>query len=401
MNTRAHDPIKLPYPVFDADNHYYEALDAFTRHLDPRFHRGLWEWIEVKGRRYPLVGGKIDRSVSNPTFDPIAKPGAMLDYYKGNPDGRPVEEFMRDRERIPAYYRNPEARLAKMDEQGVDQNWLFPTLGGLYEEPIKKDPRNVTRLYRAFNEWLHDDWGFNFKNRIFAAPYVSLADPDDAVRTLEWALQRNARLVVMRPCAPTTRDGQLSPGHPTFDPFWARVNEAGITVATHAANTGYTFQGYLPDDGYTAMMDASLETAWRFLHFERPIYDFCCALILDRLFERFPNVRVVSVENGASFLDSLFYKLQFMPGRMPGYFKQSPLETFREHVWISPFSEDNIARAVELMGADRVLFGSDWPHVEGLHEPLDFLEEIKNIDETSRRKIMGENARGLNTPRLA
>ncbi|MBW2403639.1 MAG: amidohydrolase, partial [Deltaproteobacteria bacterium] len=66
---------EIDYDVFDADNHYYEALDAFTRHLDPKLGPRTVQWAEIEGRRYHVVGGQVSRAVTNPTFDPIAKPG--------------------------------------------------------------------------------------------------------------------------------------------------------------------------------------------------------------------------------------------------------------------------------------------------------------------------------------
>jgi hypothetical protein len=127
----------LGHPVFDSDNHYYEALDAFTRHLDPRQGPRTVQWAEIDGRKYHVVGGRVSRAVVNPTFDPIAKAGAMHDYFRGNPEGRNPLEFLREREPIRPEYRDRDARLAVMDEQGIDQIWLFPTLGVLYEELLK------------------------------------------------------------------------------------------------------------------------------------------------------------------------------------------------------------------------------------------------------------------------
>ena len=75
-----------------------------------------------------------------------------------------------------------------MDAQGLSKMWLFPTLGILYEEVLKHDPGAVVLLFRSFNRWLSEDWGFNYRDRIFAAPYMTLVDVDAAVRELEWAL---------------------------------------------------------------------------------------------------------------------------------------------------------------------------------------------------------------------
>ena len=89
------DTTTLGHPVFDADNHYYEAEDAFTRHLDPALGPRVVQWCEIGGRRYHVIGGRVSRAVTNPTFDPIAMPGAMYDYFRGNPDNRNPMEFLR------------------------------------------------------------------------------------------------------------------------------------------------------------------------------------------------------------------------------------------------------------------------------------------------------------------
>jgi predicted TIM-barrel fold metal-dependent hydrolase len=290
-------------------------------------------------------------------------------------------------------------RLGVMDEQGVDRVWMFPTLGMIYEEPLKHDPEAVGLLFRAFNRWLCEDWGFNFRDRIYAAPYITLVDPAGAAAELEWALGQGARLVCMRPAAPTTERGQLPPGHQTFDAFWARADEAGITVAVHAGDSGQSFNGYAPE-GWSAVIDNALSrpTIKQFT-LERAIHDFLASLLCDGLFDRFPNLRLASVENGSEFLPELFRKLRTLARRYPGHFTEDPVETFQRHVWINPFFEDDITEVVELMGHDRVIFGSDWPHQEGLPTPLDYTAELTPFSNDVRQRIMRDNAAELTTVR--
>jgi predicted TIM-barrel fold metal-dependent hydrolase len=388
----------LDFLAFDADNHYYEALDAFTRHLDPKVGPRTVQWAEINGRKYHVVGGHVSHAVVNPTFNPIAKAGAMHDYFRGNPDSRQPWEFLTEREPIPAEYRDRDARITRMDEFGLESIWLFPTLGMLYEELLKHDPEAVTITFEAFNRWLEEDWGFAYQDRIFAAPYLSLCDIDWAVRELEWALSRGARHIVMRPAAPHTAGGQRAASDPMFDPFWARVNEAGITVVVHAGDSGYSSNGYA-NDGFAASFSGG---TWRpnvkSFHIERAAFDFLITVAFDKLFDRFPHVRIASVENGSEFLGELFKKLQSTDRKMPGYFGFDPGESFREHVWINPFWEDDVHEVVDLMGADRVIFGSDWPHIEGMPRPLDYVSELKAFDDDQRRLILRDNARVLNTP---
>ncbi|HEY1828948.1 MAG TPA: amidohydrolase family protein [Acidimicrobiales bacterium] len=386
----------LDAPVFDADNHYYEALDAFTRHLDPALGDRVIQWVDVGRRRYHVIGGHINHAVSNPTFDPVSPAGSLMDYFRGNPNGRPMHELMGTPEPIRPEYRDHDERLRAMDAQGLAQVWLFPTLGMLYEEALKHDPGAVVLLFRAFNRWLAEDWGFAYQDRIFAAPYITLADVDEAVAELEWALDRDARTIVMRTAAPTTALGPFSPAHERFDPFWARVNEAGITVVVHAGDSGQSSNGYAAD-GFSASFGQSRVTpSIKMWAIERSAHDFLATLILERLFDRFPNVRVASVENGSDFLGPLFHKLRSAARKMPGYFREDPVDTFRRHVWINPFWEDDVDEIVDLVGAERVIFGSDWPHIEGLPEPTEWVTELQKLDDNAVRLIMGGNAAELN-----
>ena len=134
---------------------------------------------------------------------------------------------------------------------------------------------------------------------------------------------------------------------------------------------------------------------------ERAAYDFLITLAFDQLFDRFPGVRIASVENGSDFLPDLFKKLRSTDRKMPGYFTEDPVESFRRNVWINPFWEDDVEEVVELMGADRVIFGSDWPHIEGMPRPLDYATELKSFDDATQQKILRDNARALNTRRPA
>jgi predicted TIM-barrel fold metal-dependent hydrolase len=389
---------ELGFIPFDCDNHYYEALDAFTRHLDPKLGPRCVQWSEIDGRRYHVVGGRISRVVTNPTFDPIAPPGAMHDYFRGNPDGKNPLEFLAVREPIRPAYRDRDARIKTLDEHGLSAVWLFPTLGMLFEELLKHDPGAVALTFTAFNRWLIEDWGFAFQDRIFAAPYISLADPEWACSEVEWAIGEGARTIVMRAAAPTTVTGQRSPFDVTYDPFWARVNEAGITVVIHAGDSGYSSNGYA-NDSFSAQFSGGWKPSIKSFAIERAAADFVITSVFEKLFDRFPNIRMASVENGSSYLRDAIDKLGSTHHKMPGYFTTHPVETLRQNWWINPFWEDDPHELVELMGADRVIFGSDWPHIEGMPQPLDYVSELKAFDDADRRRILLDNVTELNTPR--
>tara|TARA_B100000959_G_scaffold9156_1_gene9272 strand:+ start:2211 stop:3434 length:1224 start_codon:yes stop_codon:yes gene_type:complete len=389
---------ELTFEPFDCDNHYYESEDAFTRHVPEEMRARVVQWAEVNGRKYHVVGGKLSKAVTNPTWDPIAKPGALHKYFRGNPEGKNPMEYLKDREPLPAAYVDRDARLKVIESQNLESIWLFPTLGVLYEELLKDDTPAVVALMRGFNRWIEENWGFDYKGKIFASPYISLVDLDQAVSELEWCLEKGARTIVMRPAPIWTEGGQLSPGDPVFDPFWSRVNEAGITTVIHAGDSGYSSQGYA-EDSFGSNMTGRYRPSIKAFSIERAAHDWLITMSMERMYTRFPNLRIASVENGADYLDMLFRKLKQQAMKSPSWFDEDPVELFRQHVWMNPFWEDNVYEVIELMGPDHVIFGSDWPHIEGMPTPLDYLEEVEDLNDDDLQLVMRDNTRYLNTPR--
>jgi hypothetical protein len=110
---------RLGYGISDADQHIYEAEDAVTRYLDPAF-RHAFRWIEFDGRKTLLLNDRLYRLLPNPTFDPVGRPGAMEKYFRGNnPEGKSLKELLGPVQRLDPAFREKEARLRKLDEQGV------------------------------------------------------------------------------------------------------------------------------------------------------------------------------------------------------------------------------------------------------------------------------------------
>ena len=388
----------LTFTFFDCDNHYYEALDAFTRHLDPAYAKRTMQWATIDGRTRLLVGGKINRFIPNPTFDPVAKPGALDEYFRGrNPKSASTIELFGELEPIRPEYRNRDARLAKMDEQGMAAAIFLPTLGVGMEQALIHDVPALMAAFRAFNRWLDEDWGFAYKERIFAAPYITLVDVDNAVRELDWALERDARFVVMVGGPVLHRGRWLSPASSDFDPFWSRAAEAGITVLYHGGESSYS--RHLVDWGENESSEAFRASPFRSLSSANPLQDTIASMLALRLFDRFPRLRVASIETGSDWVFHLFQKLTKSFGQSPYYYLEDPRDTFRRHVWVSPFYEDELASLRELIGSEHILMGSDFPHVEGLVEPASYIKDLQNYGFTAGqcKEIMRDNGYTLAT----
>ena len=201
----------LGFEPIDADNHYYEPLDAFTRHLDPKFRQRGVQVLHEGKRAYVVIGGEVNRFIPNPTFDPIIVPGCIDLMFRGEiPEGVDPRSLMKV-EPLAEHpeYRDREARQQVAEEQGLAAVMLFPTLGCGVEEALKGDIEATTASLAAFNRWLEEDWGF-FGGRIIGAPMISLADPAAALAELDSLIERGARIVHIRP-APGARRARHLP----------------------------------------------------------------------------------------------------------------------------------------------------------------------------------------------
>ena len=387
----------LGFRAFDADHHYYEAPDAFTRHLPRGWERRTMQWAQIDGKQRLLVAGRINRFIPNPLFDPVARPGSLDDYFRGRRAGDDIRAAFGDLEPINPGYRDPKARVPMLDEQHIEACLLFPTLGVGMEEALIDDPDAEHVAFHAFNEWLLDDWTFNYDDRIFPAPYINLQIPERAVDELEWVLQHGARVVVMR-AGPVRGPGfSRSPGDRAHDAFWSRVNEAGITVAFHSGDAGYN--RYAEDYGVGGEMQAFVHDPLRgLLTGHRPIHDTVGALACNGVFARFPRVRVATIESGSDWIADLYRYLAKAYAQRPGAFTGDPVEQLREHVWISPYYEDDLPALRDLHGAQRMIFGSDYPHAEGLADPCSFVDDLLGFSDGEIRTIMRDNGLSLVQP---
>jgi predicted TIM-barrel fold metal-dependent hydrolase len=227
---------------------------------------------------------------------------------------------------------------------------------------------------------------------------LSLLDLDRALAELHRLLDVGARLVHLRP-GPI---GGHSPALPRFDPFWATLAEAGIPIVFHVSNSGYNkFLGTLWSEDASNPSHLQSPLQWALCTTERPIVDTLLALTLHNLFGRHPKVKVVSIENGGAWVKPLLKmvdKAAALGRRGPmigGQLPPKPSSTLAEHLWVCPFAEDDVPALIGTLGADHVLFGSDYPHPEGLREPRDFIDLLADCDPVVTRKVLRTNTAEL------
>ncbi|MGO9856054.1 MAG: amidohydrolase family protein [Acidimicrobiales bacterium] len=383
----------VDFPVFDADNHMYETTDAFTKFL-PKEYDGLVKYVQVNGRTKIAIRNVISDYIPNPTFSVVGRPGAQAEYFKhGNPEGKTRRELMGDPIRSPESFFSPEPRLKLMDELGLDRAIMWPTLASVLEERMPDDPRGTHAVIHALNQWMHEHWTFDYEGRIFPTPVITLPIVAEAIKELEWVVERGAKIILIRPAPVPGYEGYRSFALSEFDPFWEKVVEADITVGLHASDDGLTryynqWEGtqreHLPFAGPSAFTDIAHTQS-------RGIFDTVASLIGHGLLSRFPKLRVLPVENGSAWVRPMINALEISYGHNPKLYAEDPIMVLKRNIWVHPFHEDDPRGLIDLIGVDRVVFGSDYPHIEGMAEPLTYVDELAGLPHEDIARVMGGN----------
>jgi predicted TIM-barrel fold metal-dependent hydrolase len=389
----------LDYAVIDADNHYYESPDCFTRHIEAKYRdkaitaekrdNGTWD-VRIGGEPYTFF---------EPKFDKTNPPGSLLTILRAkdtDPNFKWSDSYSADN-MLPEY-QDKKLRLAMMDEQGIEATMMFPSFGVSVPHLMVDDADQMYANLRAFNRWLEEEWGYGADGRIFSPPMISMLDVDRAVEELDRVLALGAKIIAV---PPGPLGNGISPADPVFDPFWSRMNEAGTVLSLHLGDYLYPEISKLwgePEDPPIREMTAF---QFAFTQGDRPVMEMFGQLIYGNMFARFPNLRVISIENGSDWVPYLLRLMDKKKGMgrygrwIGGRPKGRPSEIFKEHCWVAPYPEDDIDAVVDVLGADRVLFGSDFPHPEGMVQPAKFAELMTRTPSDGVKKVMRDNAAGL------
>ena len=383
-------------PIFDADTHLYETPDAFTRYLPKAFEAswGLHYKVGDDGQFALYVGPrKVEISADYMTEDfLIPPPGKLHEWLRAQKEGKAEVDM---RVPITAEMTGPAERVEFLDRWDVRSSIMYC---GNFVSAISyfDDPAAAHAVFHAYNQWMLDQWSFDYQGRIFSCPVMTLADVDKACEQARWAVKNGARLVLM-PMGPF--NGK-APGHPDHDPFWAILNEAGVSVVFHVSEAIY-LKDHMAVWGEPMQKSRLRQSAFVWMHgySERPVIETISSFIFWNFFERFPNIKILSAENGAEWVPNTLVKMDKSRGMAKnghwpgGQLKERPSKVFMRHVGVVAYPEDDLKGLIEQTGsADWMMMGSDYPHSEGVPEPRVFADEAcRELSEADTRKVMYEN----------
>ena len=423
---------ELSFRINDADNHFVEPVDMYERYIDPKWRDKVVRFAtDTDGQRVQLFGSQpsklaftresapqtredqaqlattavtkvADGNAAKPGDGGARTPGMFLNrlnpYRELEPDERValIEKFKAQEES----WGNRDLRLALMDAQGINAAIMFPGHVLSLEYEFGDDVDAIHANAQAYNRWIHAEVGYAHENRMFLPAYIPLADVDLAVAELERVIEEGVKVVgFIAGHAHGGRDnprGGRSIADPIFNPVWARIEEAGVRVATHVGPTDYQKYGAdLSEDPDAVLRDFDA-LQWALYWGDRPAMETVACAILHGLFDRFPGVRVCIAEQGTVWLPYLLRKLDhtFLMGRPAkwGKLDRRPSEIFREHFVVAPFPEENVERVIAEVGVEPIVFGSDFPHGEGLAFPSQYVSaQLSGLPRSQVDAIMRDN----------
>lgn len=366
--------------VVDCDSHVMEPPDLWERYIEPEFKdrairivRDPADGMEVllidnqpllRGVLAGLGGANLERQR-------LFVPGAVQ-YMEGCP---------------PASYL-PEERIRMLDEWGVDAGVLFPTVGILWDV---EENALASAYARAYNNWVNDFAAHN-RRRIIPIAHLALQEPATALAELRRCLKLGFKGVFL---PPETITGKRF-SHSDFDPIWRECEEAGIPVCLHVI-VRFNRRPPILGDFY---QPGEFRAVWGFaLGGFAQIVPAMLTMIADGLLDRFPRLKVLCVEAGCGWapymMDRMDEKYEHLGWTFP--LKMKPSDYFRRNIWVVAEPEERTLGAVmDLMGEDRVLWGSDFPHIDStLEAPNLIRKSVAELSPVRRNKLLGENARAV------
>ena len=356
--------------VIDCDSHVMEPADLWQRYLEPAYRDRAIRIEETDGVEKLVIGEKVvlERVLAGLGGANIDRRKLFTEPHRYI-DGCP-----------PASY-DPHERAKLLDSWGVDRGVLFPTIGIL---PFPEDDVDLASAYcRAYNTW-QAEFFQTVPDRVVPIATVNWHDVDEAAKELDRCLALGFRGLFV---PPETIAGK-SPGDSHFDPLWSRCEEAGIPGCLHVI---VRFDGAAAP--FAGWRTAALGPTFGFsLGATGQLIPALAALVLGGLFDRFENLKVVSVEAGCGFaaylMDRLDEKHHFFRPLSMTPLAERPSDYIRRNCYfVAEPEERTISAMMDLVGEDHILWGSDYPHVDSRLDAADLMRE--SVKHESGKRLAG------------
>lgn len=385
--TEIQSPARPPYPCVDADRHTIEPIELWQRELPARWkhHAPYYGWPDRA--EFDAALARRFAPESAPSLEPL--PLIMQD---GEPLTRAlameaqVELALVTRSRLATWWSGstPYGQLTAMDHTGFEVACLVPTWAS-YVLAVDTAEAEVTAcLARIYNEWLQS-YCAAAPGRLLPAAAIPRHDPAHALAELRYAQAKSWTAIVTRPNPIAGR----TLGHPDWEPLWAACAEGGVAVVLHEGTHARTTT--VGADRFTTRFaqHACSHPLEHLLAFT--------SLLEAGVFERHPRLKVGFLEAGASWvpfwLHRLDYEFEQLAGEVRGRVNLKPSEYFKRQCWVSVEADEPVEQLTANPGVDRLLFGTDYPHVDHALVTVDDL--FNELGATAKQRILSDNPLAL------
>jgi predicted TIM-barrel fold metal-dependent hydrolase len=377
--------------VVDADSHWSEPPDLFTKRAPAEYRDRVPRVEEVDGQPMWVFDGHPVGRFS--AAGVIARDGSKESSHKA------LFEWSIDQVHVGAY--DPKVRLEVLDQCGISAQVIFPSTIGLGGQDLGMVNDHVlTRLaVEIYNDAMAEIQA-DSNNRLLPMPLMPAWDVDACVTEAKRVAGLGMRGVNM------TSDPQ-DLGAPdlasrAWDPFWEVCSELRLPVHFHigASVTAMTFFGKYPWASHPMNTQLAIGGTLLFIGNARVVTN----VILSGMFDRHPDLKVVSVESGVGWipfiLETLDYEMAENAPKELAELSKKPSEYFGSNMYATFWFENNrnkLPDLIEAVGEDSILFETDFPHPTCLYpNPLESVAaKMATLSPDARAKILGENARRL------
>lgn len=382
--------------LIDGDGHVMEPRDLWEERMD----RDRWgDWIphEDPETEAFYIGGEQRHGGREAQAATAEKLGMDLDEFRA---------MLANLEKPGGH--DPHARVEDMDADGLDAAVLYPSSGLFFGplDPIEAlhDPEFVRDCQAAYNDWLLDDYCGAYPERLFGMALVPLQDVDLAVAEARRAVGKGAKGICVRPAAYVD---ELPLSHPVYHPFWEAVQELGVPVAFHPGvhvdvPGACRYYKLVREDPDIAKVNTLVDEVHGGSGLGQALGNMADMvitvgrLLMGGVCERFPDLRFLFLEAGGGWIGTLLERMdeqveafsaeaRWLSMKPSDYFKRQCYMGFEAEEW-------NLAQTAEFLGADRIIWATDYPHPEYHPGIVDELREnIAALPESDQRRIMALN----------
>lgn len=354
----------MPYAegrtIHDADSHIMEWPEWLLAYADP----------DVRPRMAPLFVASV-----KPGEDSFIE---QLRRRHGDPAERPAAEaeimLRKNWSALGSFL--PEDRSRALDLLGFRSQLVFNTFANTHLVRLEHGP-DLALAYgtaRAHNRAMLDFCKVD--RRLLAVCYVPLADFARARAMAEEALADGAKALMIPSACPATH----SPSHLGLFPVWELAEQAGIPIVFHVGGGGQLLSPKYFENGLPPVPDfhggAENFRSVDYMASPVPPMQTLATMVFDGIFDRFPELKVGVIEQGAVWLPSW---MRSMEAAVEAFAKNEerlrklalrPSEYVRRQIRVTPYPAEPVGWIIEQAGPEVCMFSSDWPHVEGGRNPI-------------------------------